>query len=170
VSDAWNRLVDREVKYTARQFRAENLRVVSMWDWLLARSAGTDVWTQQGESQVSMTPDGWMNLAMERGRMLEALTFTNVSLKKDVEAIDANRNLWQRKADERGEQNRRLLEQVETLIRERGRFGDAIREFVAADNEMEKYMADCNPEDRLTRAPVFDRFDAAVAALKEAVK
>lgn len=59
---------------------------------------------------------------------------------------------------------------VKFLADQNNRWLALIREFVAADNEMEKYMADCNPEDRLTRAPVFDRYDAAVAALKEAVK
>ena len=56
------------------------------------------------------------------------------------------------------------------ILTEEERLRDLIREFAEADAEMERHMADCNVEDRLVRAPVFDRYDAAVAALKEAVK
>ena len=56
------------------------------------------------------------------------------------------------------------------ILTEEERLRDLIREFVEADAELERHMADANLEDALKRAPVFDRYDAAVAALKEAVK
>jgi len=45
-----------------------------------------------------------------------------------------------------------------------------IREFTEADAAIERHMTDCPEDERYTRTPVFDRYDAAVAALKEAVK
>lgn len=56
------------------------------------------------------------------------------------------------------------------ILTEEERLRDLIREFVEADAEMERHMANTSIEDALKRPPVFDRYDAAVAALKEAVK
>ena len=59
---------------------------------------------------------------------------------------------------------------AEMLIADRGRFIEVIREFVEADAEMDREMERTNLEDFVKRPPAFDRYDAAVAALKEAVK
>ena len=56
------------------------------------------------------------------------------------------------------------------ILTEEERLRDLIHEFVEADAELERHMADANLEDALKRTPAFDRYDAAVAALKEAVK
>ena len=73
-------------------------------------------------------------------------------------------------AMERGLQIDLMMKQVEQLNAERLRLTDLIVEFVNADFEIERHMTDCPEAERYTRTPVFDRYDAAVAALKEAVK
>ena len=59
---------------------------------------------------------------------------------------------------------------ISETLAQRDRLHDLIREFVEADAEMDREMERTNLEDFVKRPPVFDRYDAAVAALKEAVK
>jgi hypothetical protein len=95
----------------------------------------------QGETQVSMTPEEALEMA---------------DLKDSKFAVERMREYYKRLATERAEERCRLIA--------------LIREFTEADAELERHMADANLEDVLKRPPVFDRYDAAVAALKEAVK
>ena len=119
---------------------------------------------------MSTSQDDWKSLAAEQGARNVRLAAEISRLEFDRAALKDERDNLLRLSEAQGRQSTRLLEQAEMLIADRGRFIEVIHEFVEADAELERHMADANLEDALKRTPAFDRYDAAVAALKEAVK
>ena len=84
------------------------------------------------------------------------MSLTHDRCMKQARELQESCEIWHRLADQRSEEGNHLLA--------------LIREFVEADAEMDREMERTNLEDFVKRPPVFDRYDAAVAALKEAVK
>lgn len=119
---------------------------------------------------MSTSQDDWKSLAAEQGARNVRLAAEISRLEHDKAALKDERDNLLRLSEAQNRQSTRLLEQAEMLIADRGRFIEVIHEFVAADAEMDREMERTNLEDFVKRPPVFDRYDAAVAALKEAVK
>jgi len=93
-----------------------------------------------------------------------------MSLKDEAQTVgDVERHLQDSMSATKSEAAK-TFQIVTNLANQNRRFIALIREFVEADAEMERHMANTSIEDALKRPPVFDRYDAAVAALKEAVK